>query len=134
VASSLERRRVTCATQAGAELRSAQTQIAGRCGSLARLLPATLAGVELETSLRTDRLAPALQGALSRAEDRLSGSRRLLEAYDVNRQLERGYSLTFDAAGRLVRQVGDAPVGTSLRTRVADGELTSTVIESERSS
>jgi len=53
--------------------------------------------------------------------------RRLLAAYDVDRQLERGYTITFDADGRLVRSAGGLVPGTALVTRFADGRAWSEV-------
>ena len=52
---------------------------------------------------------------------------RLLAAYDVDRQLERGYSLTLRADGSLVRSAGDMAPGASIVTRLADGRVHSTV-------
>ena len=49
-----------------------------------------------------------------------------LEALSPERQLRRGYSLTF-ANGHLLRSATDLPVGTLLTTRLADGEITSTI-------
>jgi exodeoxyribonuclease VII large subunit len=60
---------------------------------------------------------------------RLDQWRRLLGAYDYQRQLERGYSVTRDATGRVVRSVDGIELGALLRTRVADGEVVSTVEE-----
>ena len=78
---------------------------------------------------RSTRLA-ALPGRKLLAEDqRLDQWRRLLGAYDYQRQLERGYSVTRDASGRVVRSVHDVGTGARLRTRVSDGELVSTVEE-----
>jgi exodeoxyribonuclease VII large subunit len=51
----------------------------------------------------------------------------LLAAYDVDRQLERGYSLTLTADGRLVRRAGDVASGQEIVTRLADGSVRSTV-------
>ena len=53
--------------------------------------------------------------------------RRLLAAYDVDRQLERGYTLTFDDDGRLVRGVEGLRAGSVLVTRFADGSARSAV-------
>ncbi len=53
--------------------------------------------------------------------------RRLLGAYDYQRQLERGYSVTRDASGAVVRTVTGLSAGTALRTLVSDGEVSSTV-------
>jgi len=63
-----------------------------------------------------------------RAEDlRVEQWRRLLGAYDYQRQLERGYSVTRDASGAVVRTVTGLSPGTALHTLVSDGEVSSTV-------
>ena len=56
-----------------------------------------------------------------------AGWRRLLAAYDVDRQLERGYSLTLRADGSLVRRAADVAPGQELVTRLADGSVHSRV-------
>ena len=47
--------------------------------------------------------------------------------YDIDRQLERGYTLTLTAAGELVRSAGALPVGSELVTRFADGTARSRI-------
>ncbi len=53
--------------------------------------------------------------------------RRLLGAYDYQRQLDRGYSVTRDASGAVVRTVTGLSAGTALHTLVSDGQVSSTV-------
>ena len=48
-------------------------------------------------------------------------------AYDVDRQLERGYSLTLTADGRLVRSAGGLAEQQEIVTRFADGTVRSRV-------
>jgi exodeoxyribonuclease VII large subunit len=62
---------------------------------------------------------------LDRAEQRLVQSAARVNAYDPARTLARGWSITRTESGDLVRAPGDAPAGTTLRTTLADGELTS---------
>ncbi|HEY6473955.1 MAG TPA: exodeoxyribonuclease VII large subunit, partial [Acidimicrobiales bacterium] len=64
---------------------------------------------------------------LERRSEQVRGWRRLLAAYDVDRQLERGYSLTLRADGSLVRSAGDMAPGAAIVTRLADGTVHSTV-------
>ena len=54
--------------------------------------------------------------------------RRLLAAYDVDRQLERGYSLTLTADGHLVRSAGALAEEQEIVTRFADGTVDSRVV------
>jgi exonuclease VII large subunit len=53
--------------------------------------------------------------------------RRLLAAYDVDRQLERGYSLTLTADGALVRSAAAVAERQEIVTRFADGTVRSMV-------
>lgn len=76
---------------------------------------------------RAGRLGPLCLGAVDRHEERLGSLRRLIGAYDVERQLERGYSITLDADGRVVRSVAALHAGQPLLTRFADGSARSVV-------
>ena len=73
------------------------------------------------------RLGPLALGHLGRQDERVLSWRRLLSAYDVDRQLERGYSLTLTADGALVRSAGAVGEGQEIVTRFADGTVRSTV-------
>ena len=82
-------------------------------------------------SQRLDHLAEALRGALvhfrERAEARLaqaSARLALLSPYSV---LARGYSLTTDAAGEVVRDAAALRPGDVIRTRLCAGTVESTV-------
>jgi exodeoxyribonuclease VII large subunit len=66
-------------------------------------------------------------GQLVGRDEQVRAWRRLLAAYDVDRQLERGYSLTLTADGALVRRAGDVAAGQEIVTRLADGSVRSTV-------
>ena len=52
-------------------------------------------------------------------------------AYDYQRQLERGYSVTRDADGAVVRSVEAAEPGATLLTELADGRIASVVSSAE---
>lgn len=80
---------------------------------------------------RATRLGPLTMMSVGREEDRINGLRRLLAAYDVDRQLERGYTLTSDPDGRLVRSATELRAGQALVTRFADGSARSTVQDTE---
>ena len=57
--------------------------------------------------------------------------RRLLAAYDVERQLERGYSLTLTADGGLLRSAAGLAEQQEIVTRFADGTVRSRVLAVE---
>ncbi len=73
------------------------------------------------------RLEPVISAAYQRAESRLktaATSLRHLSPYGV---LERGYSITLNAEGRVVRGVEGLATGARLTTRLADGSVDSVV-------
>ena len=77
-----------------------------------------------------DGLSAALRESLSDAGSTLrllSEKLALLSPYAV---LERGYSLTTDASGRVVKCAADAPVGAKVTTRLTSGVLESVVSSS----
>jgi len=57
----------------------------------------------------------------------------LVQRYDRRLTiLRRGYSITRDAAGRMVRAAAQVALGDDLSTRLARGELGATVREKKR--
>jgi len=78
-------------------------------------------------ALRAGRLVPLALGHVEQSAGRIGQWRRLLVAYDVDRQLERGYTLTMDTDGRALRSVAGIEPGTLLTTRFADGVARSVV-------
>jgi exodeoxyribonuclease VII large subunit len=79
--------------------------------------------------LRSLRIGPGARRALDRHDDRTAGWRRLLAAYDVDRQLARGYSITMGPDGRVLRASSAVSPGDVLVTRFADGRVRSFVEE-----
>jgi exodeoxyribonuclease VII large subunit len=109
------------------QLRLHRERLSARAVSAARRAPLTLERSEGVLSERAGRLGVLAVRHLGRSDERLGAWRRLLAAYDVDRQLERGYSLTLTADGSLVRRAGDVARGQQIVTRLADGSLQSTV-------
>jgi exodeoxyribonuclease VII large subunit len=64
---------------------------------------------------------------LERAALRVDGSEAVVRALDPRRVLERGYSITRDETGRIVRRAAGLAAGTVLDTEVAEGRVTSRV-------
>jgi exodeoxyribonuclease VII large subunit len=106
-----------------------------RLGTKASTLTRTaLVGLESrQAALRgqAGRLGSRSMGQVDRVTEQHAGWRRLLAAYDVDRQLERGYTLTLRADGSLVRSAADVAPGQALVTRLADGSVRSRVEELE---
>jgi exodeoxyribonuclease VII large subunit len=111
------------------QLRVHGERLRGKAASLGQVAPRRVEASEV--SLRADaaRLGPLGLGILGRQEERVASWRRLLAAYDVDRQLERGYTLTLSAEGRLVRGARQLSPGQEILTRFADGTATSTVVD-----
>jgi len=76
---------------------------------------------------RATRLAPCVHRGLDRQHERVGTWRRLLAAYDVARQLERGYSITLRPDGVVVRSASELSAGDRVVTRFADGRAHATV-------
>ena len=101
----------------------------------ARRAVARSAAVRVATeSDRASRRAEALSAVAVRGIEgevaHLERRRQVLGAFDPQRQLARGWSLTH-RDGVLVRSIDDVEDGMSIVTRVADGEFTATVNGSE---
>ena len=76
----------------------------------------------------TRRLVAAVRSQQGRWRDRTDRARRSLDLLSPQSVLDRGYSLTFDAAsGQLLRAAAAVETGRRLRTRLASGEIESVV-------
>ena len=78
-------------------------QLVVRGGALARAAVRSLETGQATLSTRTVRLAALPVRRLEGEDLRVEQWRRLLGAYDYRRQLERGYSVTRDDSGKVVR-------------------------------
>jgi len=76
---------------------------------------------------RERELATRALHHLERATLRVDGSEAVVRALDPRRVLERGYSITRDEAGRVVKRAAVLSTGTVLETEVAEGRVTSRV-------
>ena len=95
--------------------------------SLEAALVSALNRAEMRLSSACGRLMPSLKIAFVKTEARIKRaeeSLRLLSPYGV---LDRGYSLTTDMSGAVVRDAAALKKGDRLRTRFAVGETTSIV-------
>jgi exodeoxyribonuclease VII large subunit len=113
------------------QLRVHRERVAVRALSVARLAPEGLRARQGALRTHAARMGPLASGHVGRETERVRSWRRLLTAYDVERQLERGYSLTLDAAGQLVRSAASLPPGSELVTRFPDGTARSRVESTE---
>jgi exodeoxyribonuclease VII large subunit len=121
------RRHLTAAARH--HLRRHSDRLGAKASSLGRTAPARIEAGEAVVRSHASRLGPLTLGHLGRLDERLTSWRRLLAAYDVDRQLERGYSLTLTTEGRLVRSAGELAELQEIVTRFADGTVRSRVEE-----
>ncbi|MDP8938608.1 MAG: hypothetical protein M3O23_12920, partial [Actinomycetota bacterium] len=86
--------------------------------------------LERETAALRAHAAHAARAAASelrRGDEGVAASRRVLAAFDPTRQLERGWTLTTDGDGALVRRAVSLEPGQRITTRFVDGARTSVV-------
>jgi exodeoxyribonuclease VII large subunit len=121
------RSRLTAAARQ--QLRLHRERLARKGASLGRAAPDRLQTCATRVRAHASRLGPLSIGHLQRQDERVETWRRLLAAYDVDRQLERGYSLTLTRDGRLVRGVGALREQQEIVTRFSDGTVQSRVEE-----
>jgi len=103
------------------QLRVHRERLVGRAVVVAQRAPERLTARRHALNGQAVRLGPLSTGHLAREAERVRSWQRLLTAYDVDRQLERGYTLTFNEDGRLLRSASTAPAGSRIVTRFADG-------------
>jgi exodeoxyribonuclease VII large subunit len=119
------------AVAANRRLLSAGERAAGLAPRLGRAAAASLA----RRSALPDRLAVELVASsrllLREASARADGQARLVRQLSPQRTLDRGFTITRDAAGRVVRAAGRLRAGDRLLTRFADGEVRSRVEDSQ---
>lgn len=122
------------ASQLVVALRSKGEFFAQRLDQLSDGLRASLmlsqAKAERRLSSLLPRLTPALKLALQRAEHRLETATTKVKAYSPYDVLNRGYSLTTDVNGVIVRDADLLATGTILKTRLAKGSVVSIVSSS----
>ncbi len=96
-------------------------------GASERLQRAIGAAVDVDLPDAATRLAASLKLAVRNRATELEAAEKHLTAVAPVRVLERGFSITLDSSGKLVRKIGDVRAGDRLRTRVSDGSIDSTV-------
>jgi exodeoxyribonuclease VII large subunit len=81
--------------------------------------------IGLETTLQ--RLHRATLQRLARHQAQLAQLARSLDGVSPLNTLQRGYSISFDAKGQVIRSIEAVQVGDTLTTRLADGSINSVV-------
>lgn len=96
-------------------------------GGLSAAAPRRLARGERARVALGDRLAGTARAHLRTTRAMISGVERLAAQLDPQRTLERGFSITRDPAGRLLREPRQVGAGDLIKTRLAGGNLGSRV-------
>ncbi|MFM7181608.1 MAG: exodeoxyribonuclease VII large subunit [Verrucomicrobiales bacterium] len=106
--------------------------MATRLDNARRVLAAAKPEIALDragerVTLASSRLESAMARRIERNGERLASLRSLLVSLGPDSVLKRGFTLTLGPDGKPVRRVADVRAGDVLRTRLAEGEVTSTV-------
>jgi len=102
---------------------------AAAAATVARRVPHALDRAGSTVAAATRRLGPLAQRHTTTGIDGLASTRALLAAYDPARLLARGWSITTDESGNVVRSVAGLRPGHALATRLADGVARSSVTD-----
>lgn len=78
-------------------------------------------------NLRKQQLVSSIQHRFEQLEQKLKAQAGMLRALGPESAFTRGFSLTLDSSGALVRSTDQLKKGEKLHTRLADGEVVSTV-------
>ncbi len=78
-------------------------------------------------SVQQRHLAMLLRNCLEQRRALVERYHRTLEALSYRNILKRGYSVTRDAAGRILRKAAEAKTGDMIRSELAEGEIRSIV-------
>jgi exodeoxyribonuclease VII large subunit len=107
------------------EAHSRQLSVKG--GGLARSATRSVGAGRERLTARRRQLATLPLRRLEVEDFRVAQWQRLLGAYDYQRQLDRGYSVTRDPSGSVVRSASGLTQGSVLVTQLSDGQVASTV-------
>ena len=106
-----------------------QARLSGLAARLTQAMHQRQPTADLDSHAR--RLTAALHHRLATTHAALAAADRQLRAVDPRSILDRGYSVTLGPDGRALRAASAAPPGTTLRTLLARGALTSIVQASD---
>ena len=110
-----------------AAVERADERLGMRIDTLSRSAPAALERADEALQERRIRILDRATTVLERSSGRLDLVAARIAALDPAVQLARGWSITRDAAGRVVRSIDEVAAGDTVSVAVADGRITSTV-------
>lgn len=126
---SLDRRAAATAGASRLQMRAARNQLDRSSHRVAAASRLTIGRRRETLGAVVDRLPPASRRMTVAAVERLETIEARVTAVDPRRLLARGWSVTRDDAGRVVRSPGAVAAGSELRTTVEAGEIISRVEE-----
>jgi exodeoxyribonuclease VII large subunit len=84
-----------------------------------------------ELRVCASRLKQAMDNQMNQLNSKMLRARRLIELLGPQQTLNRGYSITTAADGRILGNATQVAPGDLIRTRLARGDITSTVEEAD---
>lgn len=87
-----------------------------------------LAQIKLQAAQLKTRLARAMQQSLATRRQHMAGQVHALQLVSPLQTLSRGYSITQDEHGTVIKDVAQVEIGSTLVTRVAHGRIKSRVV------
>jgi exodeoxyribonuclease VII large subunit len=127
----LDRRAATVASVAGLQLRAARHAVDRSGSRLAAVSQLTLGRRKTRLSRISSGIEPTAQRSITGARRRLDDAAARVGSLDPARLLARGWSVTRDVSGNVVKNPAAVPAGSELRTTVQGGEIRSRVEEPE---
>lgn len=110
-----------------AALSAGERRVESAAQRLATVVVAALASGERRVADAYGRLRTLRTSSLNAAKTRIDSLEKELRSLDPVNVMRRGWSITQDAEGRVLRSIKQATKGTDVTTRLADGTVTSTV-------
>jgi exodeoxyribonuclease VII large subunit len=115
-----------------AAVERADERLGVRIATLAHAAPACLARSDRRLDETRQRILTRADTIIERSTSRLDVVTARVAGLDPAVQLARGWSITRDASGRVVRSVDDVSNDQTITIAVADGVVTSTVTDTNR--
>jgi exodeoxyribonuclease VII large subunit len=108
-------------------------QVDGAAQRIATVVLAALASSERRIANAVGRLRTLRTTALEAAKSRIDLMASEISGFDPVVLMRRGWSITYNAEGKVVKSVRQATQGDDLTVRVADGSIRGTVVDTTRS-
>ena len=112
-------------------LNDANVELVETAHLLASRTRTAVARADERLQFRTHRLQSTARSRLTNADDRLLARAERLRLLDPQRIMERGWSITRAADGRVVRSIVDISDGDTITTQLGDGGIVSVVSETK---